>query len=224
MDYWDLTGVKITDKKFYDFNNYVLYSKDYIKNILKFDELDMITKFMDIPIKINSCYCKESNIHGKGVFSNKIIEKDEIISIYPADLSFYENKQQDSKISFSTRLLEKFGDKLNEYEWIWDYLIKIDTTNLLVSGCPNFFDNSTFLGQFVNDSDCITFESFKKNSDEAINNYNLLSENNTNSKYFYLNGLTYIVAKKNISQNQEIMVSYGCNYWTNDRKNTYKII
>lgn len=223
MECWNLTGVKTTDKKFNDFNNYVLYSKDFIKNILKFDDLDMITKFMDMPIKIESCYCKESNIHGNGIFANKIIEKNEIISIYPSDLSFYSNKEQDSKISFSNRLLEKFGDNLNGCEWIWDYLIKIDKTNIHVSGCPHFIENSTYLGQLVNDSNCITFENLKKNSDDAINNYNLLSQNNTNSIYFYLNGITYIVAKKTILPNQEITVSYGQDYWTSDRKNTYKI-
>lgn len=35
---------------------------------------------------INNVYVKESNIHGFGVFTNKSISKDEVLTIYPCDL------------------------------------------------------------------------------------------------------------------------------------------
>ena len=53
-----------------------------------------------LPFELNNVILKQSNIHGRGVFTNKNINKGDLITFYPGDiLEYYPNKDRYKEIN-----------------------------------------------------------------------------------------------------------------------------
>lgn len=166
---------------------------------------------------LDNVVIKESNIHGKGVFAKKDIKKGEIITLYPGDVAIYlpEGNNGDKTLSynfFSDRMASKAEEGKN-YLDLSKYSYSIDTKHI-ISGCPDFVDNPSYLGHMINDRFVCDYD---KITPEI---YLELSMKKTNSMFVPIadNIQVAIVARRDIKAGEEIFISYGVQYWNVMRK------
>lgn len=152
----------------------------------------------------NKIEIRPSSIAGNGVFTMKKIKKNEVITLYPAH--FVIHRQTDVAYSQFDP-----NDYHKDYDFNWN--------NYKISGIPSKIDKKSFLGHMVNDGGDIDLE-----SNIPLNEYHkwfsryMISVFNKcnarfNTKPYYIE----IVAIRDIEENEEILVPYGAEYWT-DRK------
>lgn len=216
---FNLTGVNITDTSFIAFKSY-LFSTQYQLNKSGNHPLWAIVNKYDV--EMHNCYVASSKIHQLGVFANKDLALGDIITIYPADI-VVETVNEESKecnLLVSKELYDlKFSNieftKENVIEqcsdFFYNYLITL-TENINISGSPEFNSNPTYCGHMINDGTEIlpTDESM---IDDYVNSSQLAS----NCGFKNFNNVLFVIASKDIKQGEEILVTYGHNYWINDR-------
>lgn len=167
---------------------------------------------------LDNVVIKESNVHGKGVFAKKDIKKGQIVTLYPGDIAIYlpEGNNGDKTLSynfFSDRMSSRAEEGKNYYLDMSRYSCSIDSKHI-ISGCPDFTDNPSYLGHMINDRfvcdhDKITPEIYFE-----------LSLKKTNSMFVPIadNIQVAVVARRDIKAGEEIFVSYGVQYWNIMRK------
>lgn len=147
-------------------------------------------------------YIKKSKINGLGVFANKDFNKGELITRYPAHYIY----------------------KLNQYS-IFNIDLELNTNyidyrmdlsdNIAIIGHPKLIHNMTLVGHICNDG---YKHNFKTNNKKNRNKYNKKAKEYNNSTFFPYDEVITIMSGKKIKKDEEILVSYGFNYWLNQNK------
>ena len=172
---------------------------------------DMVT-----PEKVicSSCsenvYVKESKIHGRGAFAKRDIKKGELITNYPVDIIV---ERDLGRATPSKRCVELYGRKMDldgDQRHLRNYIIGIND-NIFIMGCPEFDNDPTFMGQFINDSHShdSTEESIKK-YEASFDGHNCM---------ILPSALPSVIARKDIKKDEELLTSYGWEYWIIYNKN-----
>jgi hypothetical protein len=149
-----------------------------------------------------------SLIHKLGVFANRDINKNEIITNYPAH---YIGKSNGYSIYNINRELP------NNFK---DYMFDLDICNkIIIIGHPVIFGNMSWVGHKINDG--YKHNSIIKNK-KNIKKYNQNTKKYSNSGFAtnMNNSIVSVIATKNIKKDEEILVSYGFNYWLEQNLNT----
>lgn len=93
----------------------------------------------------------------------------------------------------------------DNYKYTMEYNTFDEKVNLIGISDPNKITYGKGMAQFANDAIC--FE---------------LTGKNNNSYFFQKGRYVFLIASKNIKKNQEILASYGINYWINEIKKKSK--
>ena len=170
---------------------------------------------------------RPSPIHGNGVFATRNINAGEFLTFYPGDALIYKPSGKDiighfgprkgfvpagldipSNISsyfryYSSRYIRAFGSAKQDLESNIKngYWYDIDD-NYSIYGDPSFTDNQWYIGHIINDA-------------INIGNSNINHCRKYNSYFRNLGaGLgVAVIAKENIKKDQEVLISYGNEYW-----------
>jgi len=169
---------------------------------------------------IDAVELKKSNIHGRGVFASRNILIHEVITFYPADIARYHVDGRPCDKDVSTQMGRIYGKGISE-----ESRIKVETNPGVydeykfdmdpfvdITGTPENDKNQNYLGHFINDgAKC-------SNDPRSIDIYHRISGIKLNCEFCPLNNLhVAVVATKNISKGEEILCSYGPNYWCNKK-------
>ena len=173
---------------------------------------------MRIPsLPLNKVEIRPSKIHGKGVFAKQNIGKGEIITMYPGDiLRYYPNKDKGkggeggSKCGIMANYVSDEMYREIMKNPLDDNLVKYmfdvnDSYNII--GHPDLISNPAYLGHMCNDG----ARSSTPGDVEIYLNVCLLLNNSM--YYNIIDCHVAIMAYKDIKINEEILVSYGVNYW-----------
>lgn len=174
----------------------------------KYDKLKVEMLLKNIPFNLDKVYVKPSKIHGLGVFAKSKIFKDEIITFYPGHYVLIFPKGDAGKntgpcgIITSDDVEEASSTYKEEYKAI--YRFDIDDY-YAICGDPRITQYSDYLGHMINDG--AKGHSSKNNINQKSNSY---FQDVGNFGF-----LIAIIASRDIEENEEILISYGYNYWTN---------
>lgn len=189
----------------------------------KYDKFTVETfiQNLEIDYKLNKVYVKESAKHGIGVFAKDNINIGEIITLYPAhyvifypDGNKHENNHKLGIIkSDLTDNLKYDSDENIKYNYAFDI-----NKYYSICGDPRITNNMNYIGHMINDG--CKGHSAKNNYNKKDNElYNKLRFLTCNSIFENIHNLCVcIVATENINKDEEILVSYGYNYWTTHNK------
>lgn len=143
-----------------------------------------------IPIKIEIL---PSLVHGRGIFTTEIIEKDEIVTFYPV------------------HSVQNTNSSLFHHELYYDYIYSVDD-NITIAGHPNITDDLQFCGHLLNDGSlCLKNEEAYENTLENCSFLNIVD----------VDSICYcvaIIANKQIQKGEELFLSYGWPYWKTKQK------
>lgn len=168
--------------------------------------------FKNIKIEI-----KKSKIHGNGVFATKDIKKNEIITLYPADIIMISDKTKNGCGILLGKLYKERGNKdiinnFNKKELKGEslnnpYLINLNE-NIKLIGDPYKQDNLNYVGHLINDG-C------KHNRTEKSKKIYLKIAYLKCNVFFknYNNIALYCYAYKDIKKGDELYFPYGTKYW-----------
>jgi hypothetical protein len=184
-----------------------------LKNLTKMINSDMVNDITMLPLLIESAECKESKIHGKGVFASRNIKCGEIITVYPSDIILKSiNNGSSSKVRAGYRMDKIYGENFeldNCKKWVNDYMFDCDK-EISIAGDPMLCSDSTFLGHMCNDvAKC-------PNNKKGIEIYYKVCIARCNGAFLYNDELNivFVLARQDINKGDEILVSYGHIYWT----------
>ena len=123
--------------------------------------------------------------------------------MYPADYIKYNNNKIISNHTF---------DKgFNESDASPNYGFTIDN-KYTIYGKPLIKTDTNYMGHLIN-------EAYKPLDIDTKMDYEIKSNNLSNCYFYIINGLhLVIIAKQNININDELLISYGPNYWFNRMK------
>lgn len=152
------------------------------------------TNGIDIPCCSHKIEVKESE-YGLGVFAVQDIEKDEIVTYYPAHIVV--NKYTDEAISL-------IGSKVNN-----DYALRFN--DYLIYGDPNI-KNKNWIGHLINDGGDINLDK-NLSYGKWFSTYILTSKIGSNCRFKPNEKYMEIIAIKKINKGQQLYVSYGLKYW-----------
>lgn len=172
--------------------NYYLSIKDEYSQVIDGKCIDFIlvetcTSLYEVPFTpLNKVYIKKSNIEGLGVFAKHNIKYGEILTLYPSDIVRIQSKNN-LYYEFTSGRNVGFKEK---YAYQTNYCI--------IAGDSTCIDDMNLVGHIVNDScaNCIHYDT-----------------NNNNCIYYPYHMFVLIVASKNINKDEELLVSYGVDYW-----------
>jgi SET domain-containing protein len=170
--------------------------QDYVK---KFNDYLQISK--DVMFSSDIIYLSESKIHGIGIFAKQNIEKNELITLYPAHYITISN------IPFGMRLTELNIDS----KTFLDYSIRYDES-IIITGNPLLYKNEKMIGHLCNDG---YKHNFINKNKKNIKKYNKKRKEYNNTKFCLIEDTTFmgIISTKNIKKDDEILVDYGFDYW-----------
>lgn len=184
----------------------MLASRYYLKyNITSTTEALLLD--LDLPFKLNNVYMGKSTIHGNGIFANKCILQNEIVTLYPPHIVF---------VKVGEDIMNYFKYKKHaQYNLLscYDYKKSIDP-NIHCGAFPQECGDSNWLGHLINDGSCKT----------NLNEYKTDNLNKTNCSFVKIcdhNEICYfvaVVATKEIKEHEELFIQYGINYWINKFK------
>jgi hypothetical protein len=157
-----------------------------------------------------------SPIHGVGVFATRDVEKNEILTFYPAHgVAIAKNNGTCDEHQWAPRYLQRFGDEnVESYVTCIDYCLRMDPSGLTIFAHPDFRDDTQYLGHLINDGCISPFDIDEKNYNEQAyyprNNCRLVSGDN---------GLFYaVVARERIKSGSELFAAYGYHFWKGMQK------
>lgn len=153
-------------------------------------------------------YINKSNIHGIGLFAKKDINKNELITIYPAHIIEIIIQPK----MFRLTCINEYRSPYKIPNWN-DYAIKYDNNSYII-GNPILNENKNFVGHLCNDGYKHNFISKNKKN---RNKYNKKKIELNNASFRDLTNPDFIgigiISDKNIKKDEEILVSYGFGYW-----------
>ena len=153
-----------------------------------------------INFNLNKIICKKSQIHGNGIFAKKYIKQGEIITMYPSDYLEYNTHKFINELAFNRGFYEMDASI--------DYAFSIDS-KYIIYGEPLMNTDTNYMGHLIN-------EAYKPLETDSKMDYQINSDNLSNCYFYIINGLhLVIIAKQNINIGDELLISYGPNYWFN---------
>lgn len=225
----DLTNINFNDMKFRSVKRHLFTTQNIM--LQKGANLLWIA-VKKYGLKIDNSYVSESKIvpNERGLFAKRKLVAGDIITIYPADLAFERDNMNDNhsdKISSMTLVGEKyynyrFSGKDDEYNpevmtnefnnYFKSYLLEL-TDKVTIAGHPDLIDDNSYVGHMINDAS-ILLKKDKKYQEKYLKS----SNEGSNCEFKFCNYVRFIVATKDIEQDEEILVSYGVKYWLSKLK------
>ena len=163
--------------------------------LTKFNDYLQISK--DVIFSSDIVYLSESKIHGIGIFAKQNIEKNELITLYPAHYITVV-----SNIPFRMSLTKlKLDPKIFS-----DYSLRYDE-NIIFTGNPLLTKNENVIGHLCNDGYKHNFITKNKKN---IKKYNKKRKEYNNTSFRSIEDTNFmgIVSTKNIKKDDEILVDY----------------
>lgn len=199
------------------FFKHIRSRSEYIKPTkISYDELKINILMKNIPFGIDKCYVKSSKIHGLGVFSKEKIHKNEIITFYPGHwvISYL---CENPEIGKESDILIFHNEEVEKRKLKYDDFLRIDYNFAIdryygICGDPRIYDDPSYLGHMINDG----VEGHHKKDMEL---YYTVSKDKNNAIYKNIGNVGFcvaIVALRDIEPDEEILISYGYNYWIRD--------
>ena len=145
----------------------------------------------EVPLpQLNKVYVAKSNIEGLGVFAKTNIKKGEVVSMYPSDIVriYQGNHYFEFKSDRSVKVNLKHAYK---------------TDDCVIFG-DAFIDDMNLVGNMINDA---------AQTDGSNEKYYHESYLKQNVKYYPYKIFVLIVACQDIKKDEELLVSYGIEYW-----------
>ena len=152
--------------------------------------------YSDVKIPVNRCEVRDSTIHGYGVFATRVIEPDELVTLYPADLIKEHLDPKDKK----KRLFALI--KTGTTEWsngLGAYTFEVDDITSIV-GDPGKCEDAAWLGHMCNDGAWLG---------HMCND----GGREVNARFCLLGCFVAIISLRRIENDAEILVTYGSQYW-----------
>lgn len=143
-------------------------------------------------LKLDNVEIKNSQVHGKGVFSKKNIKMGDIITFYPFHVII---KNPDS---LTKQDVEYFGK----------YVYTI-SNKLMIAGLPDYCDDMTYVGHMINDSSTSKFKVSYERETYTHSNCAFINILNCDNNC----ACVAVVATTDISIGDELFVPYGHEYW-----------
>ena len=156
-------------------------------------------------VLLDKCKVLPSPVHGNGVFATRDIAVNEVITLYPCDIV---TEVVSKGIKYHIPLGHPFFKSKTDCER-YSYFDRGLMTLALV-GDPLQTDNPTFLGHMCNDKS-------KCGSELDTRSYLLNSHSSNASFTLFDKEFVAIVAKRSISNGEEIFVTYGVDYWLRNK-------
>lgn len=182
----------------------------------------------DVPNQLlNLCYVDNSSIQGKGVFANCDIAKNSLITLMPNHIMWFNHNFWYHPIYYKDKIKKKdFYDKKKKIFGIYS----INCYNVEICGDPKFKNDTAYMGHLINDGigpfhQLIKHDKEKRNrqiqkiySDEKV-------QAKTNVDFICWKNYPgiYVKSNKNIKKGEELLVSYGKNYWYDQYKRKHNI-
>lgn len=172
-------------------DEHIEYGEVVIDHIL----IGLYLSLYEVPLPdLNKVYIGKSKIEGLGVFASKNIKKGEIVSMYPSDVvRIYHG---DHYCEFKSDQCQVVDDR-HAYK----------TNECVIFGDPTLLDNMNLVGNMIND------HAQTDGSEEQNILYYHESYLKQNVKYHPYHIFVLIVACKDIMKDEELLVSYGVDYW-----------
>ena len=179
---------------------------------IKLKKEELLT--LKLGLNINKVHIKQSKIHGNGLFSSVNIKKGEIITLYPCDvLAYYPDKdrEKDHYVSYiyseilneNNELKTKFEQNRKYYK---GYQLSVNDEYSII-GLPEYDNDPTYMGHICNDG-----ARGHKPEDKLI--YDKISILKSNACFRNIcDCMMAVVALRDITINEEILVTYGHGYW-----------
>lgn len=166
----------------------------------KFSNTCVALYFYRLPKPLTRVELKKSKIHGNGVFTTQVLKDGDIATFYPPHVILYDNNV--------------VGENVHQENYD-DYIYCVQR-RIAIAGIPQRCDDSTYMGHMINDGSCA-------NNRTAYDKYSAERSNCTFFNIVDVNNICYcvaIIATKKINIGEELILSYGWNYWS-DRSNRY---
>jgi SET domain-containing protein len=183
------------------------------------EELEYIIQTVQNPPPLIDNYVelRSSPIHGKGVFSTNCIEKDRIITYYPAHA--IQKTINDHSVYLFT------GSTFTPNH---QYGLSLSDKYVLV-GDNEQTDNTLLLGHMINDSAKVMIDLYNLDKIDlkiSIMTYLFTTSKKSNCMFYSdENSVFSIKTIRNIEKDEELFVRYSALYWLSDeQKNVYKQI
>ena len=149
---------------------------------------------------VPKCEIRPSAIHGQGVFATCLIGKGEVITVYPSDGFLWWPSMQ------TPTCWGVAGDDVYKFDvsgWPEENGV------VAIFGDPKKVDDPFYLGHMINDRWVCTGSTAKE-----INLYEALTVRSSNAWFWGSdNHYVYVIAQREIMQDEEIFVHYGAMYW-----------
>jgi hypothetical protein len=154
-------------------------------------------------------YISQSNIHGRGVFAQCDIPENSIVTFYPRHAI-----RNGDVITINHGLTDDYNTYI-ESNTFDDYEMLLQKNESII-GFPTIVNDMKFVGHMLNDPIGNIFCSPKRSVIlKCISEYNqrIVSDSNCACQTNYETNHTYIVTRKNIKKNDELLLPYGAKYW-----------
>jgi hypothetical protein len=175
------------------------------------------------------CNVQSSEIHGKGLFATKEINKGDMITMYPIDVSVYETKDPETSahkalVCYSQHPTpeslapEVVGNTILENR-AYAHAVAANGMPLTMALETATKHDPSHLGHWANDAVCYAPLEEDAESDaqkQSIKEYEEESYNRSNAEHLSVaRGIFVItVAKRDITVGEEITVKYGVDWWS----------
>lgn len=168
---------------------------------------DMDVTFIDKRIFCNLLKVVElrpSQVHDRGVFATRNIQKNELITFYPGDAVI--KTTVDSNLYGMSMIPNNFDMLLYKSEFLVNYQFDV-TTEYSIVGNPNKVDDTSYLGHMINDV-------AKLENKDDLPRYAKEVNAGCNAQAIYISEYHIaIVAHRDIIKDEEIFMPYGPEYW-----------
>ena len=166
-------------------------------------------------IRLNQCVVSESNLPGagRGVFACQPIMAGTVATLYPGDALRWSQKSLEEDMAWTlTDIDASFQPASAELlargrDYEMEVCSAAASDPMSIIGDPSRADDAAYLGHMINDGAFCTSESLRAE-------YKLKSQAMRNAEQVDLVGChTAIVATRDIQVGEELLLTYGANYW-----------
>lgn len=150
---------------------------------------------------------RPSKIHGNGLFAKKCMQKNTIVTMFPAH---FLGKDTGGKMRWASLYLEKPEHHPNNLE---EYILSPHEIKYSLCGIPEVNENPNFRGHLINDSFSIDSKTPEKNLYKETLRYALKTESGSNARFIIISGLPLVELVRDIDQDEEVLATFGIGYW-----------
>lgn len=159
-------------------------------------------------LELNRCYVHKSAIAGagRGVFAKRDIMQGELVTFYPGDvvgIYLSDGKEKVLRKSDQSEVaLRALRKRTHAYQ-----MDVGQASRCFICGDPDLTEDPAYLGHMINDGSMCSDKASTKR-------YNLETNAMQNVAQFFIDGChVAIVALRDISKDEELLISYGPQFW-----------